>query len=73
VGLEIAVIDAAGREVARTRTAIDGAFAVSLPPGTYSVVAQPVGGFMRAPGPMAVTVAAGTTVTVDLTFDTGIR
>jgi glucose/arabinose dehydrogenase len=58
VGAEIVVTDASGVEVARVRTAIDGAFSVDVPPGTYAVTAQPVEGYMRAPGPATVSVGA---------------
>jgi hypothetical protein len=72
-GAEIVVTDAAGREVARVRTDSDGAFAVSVPPGTYTVTPQPVQGIMRTGGPQTVSVTAGQTVAIDLAFDTGIR
>jgi hypothetical protein len=72
-GAGIVVTDAAGREVARVRSAIDGAYVVSVPAGTYTLTPQPVEGLLRTAAPQTVTVAAGSSVTADLAYDTGIR
>ena len=65
--------DAAGKEVARTTTAVDGTFFADLPGGFYVVVPQPVKGLLGTPGPQAVTVTDGAAVRLALGYDTGIR
>ena len=49
-----------------------GRFRVALPPGVYTVVGQPVEGLMGNPGPLEVEVGGGD-VTIELSYDTGIR
>ena len=71
-----AVAGAAGRDI-RTTDFDWGAekyiaTGVTLPPGSYTIEPQPVEGFMRVAGPIAVTVGGGV-VTLDVTMDTGIR
>lgn len=74
-GAVVIVRDAGGTEVARATTAADGTYAIAVPPGSYSVEAQPVEGLMGTPAPQPVTVPAGAglPVQVDLAYDTGIR
>ena len=72
-GVAIAVTDASGAVVATAVTDADGRFAVTLPPGTYTLAPQPREGLMRTPGPETVALAAAATVTVDFAYDTGIR
>ncbi|HEX7275893.1 MAG TPA: hypothetical protein VF244_00825 [Acidimicrobiales bacterium] len=66
-----------GIVVALDRTGDDGAFAITVPPGAYQVLAFPaqaagVGGGCQA-DPAEVTVAADTSTTVAVSCDTGIR
>ncbi len=65
-----------GIVVASDRTDDGGAFAIAVPPGDYRVLAFPaqsaLGGGCQA-DPARVTVADGTSTTVDVTCDTGIR
>ena len=49
-----------------------GRFQVALPPGDYTVIGQPVEGLMGNPAPLDVVVAEGD-VTIELSYDTGIR
>jgi hypothetical protein len=72
VGALVHVIDATGTEVATLETDAGGAFVVTLPPGGYRVVPDPVPGLMGTAAPADVTVGA-TLVQLQLTYDTGIR
>jgi hypothetical protein len=72
-GAILSVRDAAGTEVARVTTAADGTYFAGLPGGVYVVTPQPAKGLLGTPGPQSVTVADGATVTLDLSYDTGIR
>lgn len=71
----IVATDTDGREVARTATAPDGSYLLTIgQTGTFTITAQPVAGLMRAPAPATVTLAfPGATERIDLTYDTGIR
>jgi branched-chain amino acid transport system permease protein len=71
-GAVVIVRGADGAEVARATTAADGRYAVSLPPGQFTVEGAPVEGLMGNPSPIGVEVGDGI-VTVDLQYDTGIR
>jgi hypothetical protein len=73
VGAVLVFRDAAGTEVARTTTAIDGTYFAELPQGFYVVVPQPAEGLMGTPGPQSVTVIEGAAVRLALVYDTGIR
>jgi hypothetical protein len=71
---EIVVRDESGEAVARVRTADDGRFAVSLPPGTYELVPQAVDGLMgTAPSVVVVLVEGTDPDPVEIGYDTGIR
>lgn len=73
-GALLIVTDGSGRDVARVTTGADGTFAATLPPGTYTLVPQPVSGLIGGARPLTFTVAAGhgpTDLAVD--YDTGIR
>ena len=72
-GAVVVIQDVSGAEVARVTTDADGRYVAEVAPGGYVVVAQDVAGLMGKPGPQPATVNAGTTVTVDLAYDTGIR
>jgi len=71
-GALVHVIDATGTEVATLETDATGAFVVTLPPGRYRVVPDPVPGLMGTAAPADVTVGA-TLAEVQLIYDTGIR
>lgn len=71
-GALVHVIDATGTEVATLETDTMGAFIVSLPPGRYRVVPDPVLGLMGTAAPFDVTVGT-TQALVQLVYDTGIR
>jgi hypothetical protein len=71
-GATILIQDGAGADVATTVTDAAGRFRVALPPGVYTVVGQPVAGLMGNPLPLDVEVAESE-VTVELSYDTGIR
>lgn len=75
VGATVIVTDAAGRQVARALSDAHGYYVVDLAPGTYSLAPQPVTGLMRTPSPVTAVVGEGTLggVTVDFSYDTGIR
>jgi uncharacterized surface anchored protein len=66
------VIDETGTEVATLTTDASGAFTVTLPPGRYRLVPDPVQGLMGTAPPVNVTVGA-TLAQVQLVYDTGIR
>lgn len=73
-GAEIVVSDAEGEAVAEVVTDADGRFRVSLPPGTYTLVPQPVAVAMGTAPPIEIVLEAG--VEPDpavITYDTGIR
>jgi len=71
-GATVHIIDATGTEVATLETDAAGGFVVTLPPGRYRVVADPVPGLMGRAAPADVTVAASLAM-VQLSYDTGIR
>lgn len=64
---------ASGREVARTRTALDGRYRQALPPGYYSVRAVERIGIGRNFSPRRVHVRAGHWDRLAFHIDTGIR
>jgi hypothetical protein len=71
-GVTLLALTADGTEAARATTDANGYFAFALPPGAYTIEAQPVQGLTRGGEPVPVTVGNGV-VTVDVPFDTGIR
>lgn len=73
-GAVIVVRSAGGVEVGRTTSASTGSWSITLAPGTYAVVAQPVAGIIGTPAAATVTLSSGEpAVTLDLSYDTGIR
>ncbi|MCU0504913.1 MAG: carboxypeptidase-like regulatory domain-containing protein [Chloroflexi bacterium] len=62
-----------GATVATAVTGADGTFALTVTPGAYTLLPQPVEGLMGVAPPTTVTVEAGATARVDLLYDTGIR
>ena len=71
-GATVHILDETGIEVALLETDLSGAFVVTLAPGRYRVVADPVEGLMHGPDPVDVTVGASLAL-VQLSYDTGIR
>ena len=69
----ILVRDAAGSIVAEARTAADGTFSVDLPPGSYTLIPQPVDGLMGTGEELGVVVVGGPVPGLDVAYDTGIR
>ena len=73
-GAVLVVTDVAGTEVARATSAADGTFSVSLAPGDYILVPQPVSGIMGTAQAIPFHVAGGSPPpTLDVSYDTGIR
>ena len=72
-GATIRVTDPSGAEVATATTDELGAYVIAVPPGDYIVTADPVTGLMGVPESVPAAVVADSLVTVDLSFDTGIR
>jgi len=63
-----------GHEVARATTDSDGRWALALPPGAYVLTPEPVNGLLGVAPPIQFDVsAAGSSVSLDGTYDTGIR
>ncbi len=71
-GATIHVLDSTGTEIGRLVTDVSGAFALSVPAGSYQLVAEPVEGVMHPPAPVTVEVGSGVSE-IDLSYDTGIR
>lgn len=65
--------DGGDSPVAEATTAEDGHATIQIAPGDYIVVGGDVEGLMGSPEPATVTVLTGQTVTITLTYDTGIR
>jgi hypothetical protein len=73
-GAEIVVTDADGNVAAEVVTDADGAFTVSLPPGRYTLVPQPVAVAMGTAAPVVVELRLGDAPDpVVISYDTGIR
>lgn len=71
----LVVTTAAGAEVARATSAADGTFVVTLAPGDYILVPQPVAGLMGTaqPTPFHVQGEGAAGASLDVAYDTGIR
>jgi hypothetical protein len=69
----ILVLAEDGVVVARTVTQADGSFTVQVPPGSYTVVFQPVQGLLGTAPPQEVVVVDAPVAGVDGAYDTGIR
>lgn len=72
VAAAITIVDSLGRRVASTVSGADGVFRISLPPGTYTVVAS-LSGTRPMTRSAVVQISPGATPHVSLTFDSGIR
>jgi hypothetical protein len=73
-GAVVLIQDSSGKRVARATSDADGSFRVTLAPGRYRVVPQPVDGLMGTAEEQAVTLRAGSTPpALAISYDTGIR
>jgi hypothetical protein len=74
VGAVLVISAADGHEVARATTGTDGRWTLTLPAGAYMLTPQPVEGLLGNASPLQFTVGAtGSSVGLDVTYDTGIR
>ena len=69
-GANILLTDAVGRPVTTYTSDAQGRFEGSLDPGTYTLEAKPVDGWLGTPAGVKVVVEKGTMTLVDLTYDT---
>jgi len=72
-GATLTIGDAQGKDVAVVVSDANGLFALTLPPGDYVLIAQPVEGLMGTPEPLSFAVLAGSPVELTVAYDTGIR
>ena len=72
-GAVIIVRDSGGAAVAEISTRTDGTFSVTLTPGTYTFVPQPVEGLMGTAAEVEVIVVDSPINGLDFSYDTGIR
>lgn len=73
VAAMLQISDAHGSNAASVVSDATGNFSVALPPGDYTLTAQPVSGLMGTPAPITFTVTAGSPVDLTVEYDTGIR
>jgi hypothetical protein len=71
-GAVILVRNSTGVVVAEPRTSAEGRFTVTLSPGEYTFIPQPVDGLMGT-APEQTVVVGTTALTLDFGYDTGIR
>lgn len=70
----LVVQDTAGREVARVESSADDAYALPLPPGAYVMAPQsPSASRLPWASPQPFEVRASAWITLDISFDSGIR
>lgn len=72
-GASLLIQDLAGHTVATAVADAGGAFALTLRPGDYVLVAQPVDGLMGTAPPLSFSVVAGSPLQLTVEYDTGIR
>lgn len=72
-GAVLVVRTTVGEVVAEVTTSSDGTFTVTLPPGVYTLVPQPVEGLPGTPGEQRLLVVDAPLTGIDLSYDTGIR
>ncbi len=71
---ELSIRDGSGREVVSVRSDADGSYRLALAPGKYRVVPlSPPGLPLPRAEAVEVTVRAGSFVTLDISYDSGIR
>jgi hypothetical protein len=74
VGAVLVIAASDGHEVARATTGTDGRWTVTLAAGIHALTPQPVEGLLGIAPPLQFTVSAtGSSVGLDVTYDTGIR
>ncbi len=70
----IVIEDATGKEVARAMSGPDGRYSQALQPGTYRLVPlTPSNNILPVASPVTVVLSAEQWLTVDISYDTGIR
>jgi hypothetical protein len=72
-GATLLIQDPVGHAVATVLSDSGGTFALTLLPGDYVLVAQPVDGLMGTAPPLPFSVVAGSPVELTVEYDTGIR
>jgi hypothetical protein len=72
-GATMTIRDSAGKDLAVIVSDANGSFALTLPPGDYVLVADPVEELMGTPQPLTFTVLAGSPLALTVEYDTGIR
>jgi hypothetical protein len=72
-GAVLVVRAAAGATIAEITTRRDGTFAVTLPPGRYTLVPQAVEGLMGTAAEQDFRVVGAPLAGLDVSYDTGIR
>ena len=73
IGATIIATDTQGNEVASGVTSGDGLVIISLPPGSYTLVPQPVEGFLGTAPTVEIVVTDAVPLQVQVNYDTGIR
>lgn len=73
VGAVLKVHTATGVVVAEVATRRDGTFTLTLPPGSYTLVPQPVEGLMGTAAEQNLLVVNTPLTGIDVSYDTGIR
>jgi len=74
VGAVLIIATSDGHEVARATTDADGRWTATLAAGTYTLTPQAVSGLLGGAPPLQFTVSAtGSSVPLDVAYDTGIR
>jgi len=74
VGAVLVIAASDGHEVTRATTGTDGRWTVTLAAGTYTLTPKAVRGLVGSAPPLQFTVSAtGSSVGLDVTYDTGIR
>lgn len=73
VGAVLVFRAADGRRVAQATTGPDGSFAVTLAPGRYTLIPQPVNGLVGTAAEQDLLIVDAPLVGIDLSYDTGIR
>jgi hypothetical protein len=70
---DLEVVDSAGRVVARTRSAEDGTYRIPIPAGLYVLTPLPGEAGLPFASPIPFEVPEGAWVTLEITYDSGIR
>jgi carboxypeptidase family protein len=74
VGAVLVITAGDGREVARATTDADGRWTMTLAAGEYTLTPQAVSGLLGIAPPVPFTVSTtGSSVSLDVAYDTGIR